>query len=637
MFFASVIVKLFIIEKNCDLHENDRDNTTKIQRKRIAALRGNIYSGDGYLLATSTSKYDIRMDVSVVREDLFSQKVRELSDSLSAFFGKNYKYYLDRLLKAKKENNRYLFIAKNISHSEFLRIKDFPIFRHGRYSGGFIYSCKITRENPLGDIASRTIGHVNNKIGIEGWFDFILRGKDGSRLKQKIFGGNWKPLNDDDKIEPDNGEDIHLTINTGIQDIAHYELLKSLKKFKADHGCVVVMEVKTGNVLAISNLGKDESSGLYQENKNYAVWESVEPGSTFKLASVMIGLEDGTMSISDKVNTDGKLSIYGNVIEDMHSWGVLGLQEIFEKSSNVGVAKLVYDKYKDRPLDFINRLYKMNLGQKLDLSIKGEGIPLIPTPKGREWSAITLAWMAFGYGIRLTPIHVLAFYNAVANDGVMLKPRFVLETRERGITKKVFPVEVINPILCSKSTLDKVKKMLEGVVLRGTAKEIYDSKLPMAGKTGTTQLEYWKGREKMGYISSFVGYFPADKPLYSCIVVINKPDKKINYYGSTVAAPVFRNIAQKIFSSIPSVLEAEELDLNKLKDKIRDNDNLSSLKKNKIPDMYGVSLERALPELEKKGLKVKVKGMGILVDQHPKPGTSFKEGSVLILKFSQDI
>ena len=609
-----------------------------IKTFEIAANRGNVYTSDGSLLATSVSKFDIRMDPISVSDENFENGIKDLSRSLSKMLGKSSGYYENYIRKAKKSKNRYLFITRNLSYNEYQRIKKFPIFKLGTYRGGFIVEQRTVREHPIGRIAERAVGYddYRGRVGIEGSFYEFLRGKNGKRLKQKIAKGQWKPLNDNNEIEPIDGKDIITTIDLNIQDIAHHALLEQLEKFSADHGSVVVMETKTGAIKAISNLGRT-SKGTYYEQRNYAVYESHEPGSTFKLMSMVVALEDKVIDTSTVIDTEkGVISFYKRKVRDSHhgGYGKISAARVFEVSSNVGIVKIVNENYKDNPNKFIEGLNKMNIGEKIGLPIKGEGNPIIPNPNDKKsWNGLSLPWMAYGYGVSFTPLQTLTFYNAIANDGEMVKPRFVKEIRTQSNVITKFEKEVINPKICSQQTIDYVKVMMTNVVKQGTAENIYDKNFSMAGKTGTCQTDYWKGETQ--YISSFVGYFPADEPKYSCIVVIHKPDKKIGYYGNIVAAPVFKKIARKIYSETPTQNEvkfqSEYVLLNKT---FNSYDKKASTSYKKVPNVKNMPGMDAISLLENLGFKVNFNGIGKVKSQSIKPGEALQKGEIISLDLS---
>lgn len=605
---------------------------------KIAANRGSVYTSDGSLLATSVSKFDVRMDAVTVSDEDFENGIKGLSKSLSQMLGKSPGYYENKIRKARANKNRYLFITRNLSYNDYQELKKYPIFKLGTYRGGFIVEQRTVREHPIGKIAERAVGYddYRGRVGIEGSFYEFLRGKKGQRLKQKIAKGQWKPLNDNNEIEPIDGKDIITTIDLNIQDVAHHALLAQLEKFNADHGSVVVMETKTGEIKAISNLGRT-SKGTYFEQRNYAIYESHEPGSTFKLMSMVVALEDKVIDTSQIVDTEkGVIKFHGRSVRDSHEggYGKISVARVFEVSSNVGIVKIINEHYEKDPNKFIEGLKRMNVGKKLGLPIKGEGKPIIPDPKNKKtWNGLSLPWMAYGYGVSFTPLQTLTFYNAIANNGEMIKPRFVKEIRTQSNVITKFEKEVINPKICSDETIDKVKDMMLNVVKRGTADNIYDENFSMAGKTGTCQTEYWTGNTQ--YISSFVGYFPADKPKYSCIVVIHKPEKKIGYYGNIVAAPVFKQIARKIYTNTPVQDEvqftSELVNMNRSYDNYYKKVNASHKTVPNVKNMPGMD---AISLLENLGFKVNFKGIGKVKSQSIKPGSELKKGKTIILELS---
>ena len=638
LFAFAIGYKLFQIEfVDGDAYRKLAEQGT-VKTFEIAANRGNVYTADGSLLATSVSKFDIRMDAVAISDKNFEKGIKGLSKSLSKMLGKTAGYYENKIRKARANKNRYLFITRNLSYNEYQVLKKFPIFKLGTYKGGFIVEQRTVREHPIGKIAERAVGYddYRGKVGIEGSFYEFLRGKNGKRLKQKIAKGQWKPLNDNNEIEPIDGRDIITTIDLNIQDVAHHALLGQLEKFEAEHGSVVVMETKTGEIKAISNLGRT-SKGTYYEQRNYAIYETFEPGSTFKLMGLVVALEDKVIDTSTIVDTEkGVIYFHGKRVKDSHhgGYGKISAARVFEVSSNVGVVKIINNHYKDNPKKFVAGLKRMNIDQKIGLPLKGEGTPYIPDPNDKmKWNGLSLPWMAYGYGVMLTPLQILTFYNAVANNGEMVKPRFVKEIRTQSNLITKFEKEVINPKICSQSTIDKVKEMMLNVVKRGTATNIYDENFSMAGKTGTGQTEYWTDHTK--YISSFVGYFPADEPKYSCIVVIHKPNKKLGYYGSVVAAPVFKQIANKIYSATPlhesvefsSELASLEHDFNGYFKKVNKNYKQVPNVKN-MPGMDAISL------LENLGFIVSFNGIGKVRSQSIQPGEQLKKGTLIILNLS---
>ncbi len=651
LFFVVIVFRVF----NLQYVEGDKyrklslEKTTK--NDTIFANRGNVYAADGNLLATSMSKFTIRMDVVAVNSEVFEKNIRSLSESLSKLLGKSTKHYQQKLREAKKRKNRYLLIARNVGYNDYVKMKNFPIFKLGVYKGGFIAEQKTVRVHPIGKIAERTIGYDNHRggAGIEGAFAEYMQGENGWRLKQRIAKGQWKPINDVNEKEPIDGSDVITTIDVNIQDITHHALLRQLEYFEADHGCAVVMEVETGEIKAISNLGRT-SKGKYYEKRNYAVWESHEPGSTFKLASLMVALEDKVADTSDVVDCEkGKIFINNRKVEDSRrgGYGKISLARVFEVSSNVGIVKTIQKHYDKNPKKFTDKIKSFGLDQLTGVKIKGEGEPYIPNSSEKNWSPISLEWMAWGYGVHLTALQTLAFYNAVANDGKLVKPYFVKELRVGGKVEKSFKTEVLKERIASQATLNKVRKVMENVVKKGTADNVYSPNFSMAGKTGTAKKWIPKHKDENGktiyghysnkkYVASFAGFFPAENPKYSCIVVVHSPKKEKGYYGATVAAPVFKEIAQKIYTTNPidNQLVSDKIEYANL-DKNYQN-YYQKLRKYKtiMPKVLGMSGMDAIALLENMGLKVKFSGMGKVTEQSINNGVKVKKGATVYLKLS---
>lgn len=612
-----------------------------IKNDTIFANRGNVYASDGNLLATSMSKYTIRMDVVAVNSSLFEKNIKALSKELSKMLGKPASHYQKKLRNAKKRKNRYLLIARNVGYNDYVKMKGFPIFKEGVYKGGFIAEHKTVRAHPIGKVAERTVGYDDHRggAGIEGAFADYMKGENGWRLKQKIAKGQWKPINDVNEKEPIDGRDIITTIDVNIQDVTHYALLRQMEKFEAEHGCAVVMETSTGEIKAIANLGRT-SKGTYYEKRNYAVWESHEPGSTFKLASLMAALEDRVADTSTVVDTGkGRIFIHGKKVEDSHrgGYGKISLARVFEVSSNVGFVKVIRKHYDRNPKKFTDKMHDFGLDAQTGVKIKGEGKPYIPLPSDKKrWNKISLEWMAWGYGVSLTPLQILTFYNAVANDGEMVKPRFIKELRVGDKVEKRFEKVVLKEKIASQTTINKVRKVMENVVKKGTADNIYSPNFSMAGKTGTAKKVVNGAYSNKNYVASFVGFFPADIPKYSCIVVIHNPKKEKGYYGATVAAPVFKEIAQKIYTTTPinNQLVTDAVSIAKVDKDYKK--YYSNLRKNttKMPNLKGMSGMDAVSLLENLGVRVQFLGTGKVVSQSLEKGTVIKKGSTVILKLS---
>ena len=615
----------------------------------IPANRGNIYSLNGNLLATSVPKYDIRIDLVTSTTQNFEMFLGGLCDSLSNFNKSSKSELQKQLRKARENKNRYFLLASNLDYSDYLRFRSFPLLKLGSFRGGLIVEQKTKRDYPLGGIAQRSIGYERvdtqgyiTRVGIDGAFgEKYLRGVNGKRLKQSIGKGQWKPIDDFNQTEPKDGYDVYTTIDVNIQDIAHHALLEQLEIYKADHGSVVVMETKTGEIRAISNLGRN-LEGNYYERLNYAIGESHEPGSTFKLMALAVALEDQKIDTTSIVDTkDGVLSFYGNKVRDSKKggYGKISVAEAFEVSSNTGVVSAVYEAYKKNPSLFVDGLYRMNLRDSLGLALVGEGKSIIPDPriKNNRWSGIALQWMAYGYGVSFTPLQTLTFYNAIANDGKMVKPRFLKEVKAIDQSVEVFETEVINAQICKPATVKKLQALLKNVVEKphGTAHGLYSENFSMAGKTGTCQKNY-SSKDQLNYISTFSGYFPADSPKYSCIVVIHEPDKNVGYYGADVSGPVFKKIAQKIYTDAPSMDFIDNINQTSeaVENQFRAYYKLAQAATNIMPDLKGMPAMDAIAILENMGLKVTTIGHGIVEKQSLVSGQKVKPNTNIVLELS---
>ncbi|MDR1866185.1 MAG: transpeptidase family protein [Bacteroidales bacterium] len=657
----------------------------------IEPTRGDILATDGRILATSVPSYEIRMDTRVpgLTDAIFNAGIDSLSLCLSKLPGKKpasvYKREITNARKRGNAGDRYLLLASKVNYNDLKLIKKFPIFRLGQHTGGLITVSENDRKLPHEGLARRTIGYLTkepngNFPGLEGAYDVYLRGERGVGMKQKLSGGTLMPVKGADSVEPKDGGDVVSTIDVNIQDVAETSLHKRLIHHNAHHGSVVVMEVATGEVKAIVNLGKNEN-GSYSERYNYALGEAVEPGSTFKLMTYMVALEDGYIQLTDSVNNgSGKVKYYDKLVTDdnrQSTMGWLTVEEAFALSSNVSITKIINKYYRDKQKQFIDRLYSMNLNQKLGLELSGESEPDIKYPGSKLWSGVSLTQMAYGYEVLLAPIHTLTFYNAVANNGRMVKPQFVKEFRRRGSVERKKETEIVKSSISSAATIRKVKKMMEAVVEYGTAKHIKTDLYPIAGKTGTAQIANGKFgfRDKKHY-ASFVGYFPADRPKYSCIVTVYAPTLN-GTGGGTVAAPVFREIADKIYAADPDMNEPlrpekedapadipyaksgfyKDLSLvfKELKIPVRkeapkaDNAEWVSVTsgderievKNRnvyqhlVPNVVDMGLKDALFLLEQRGMQVAVRGRGRIISQSIAPGSEIARNRSIVLEMSQ--
>jgi len=680
LLFAFIIIGRVLYLQVVEHKKWAKANTISKKEVVVKPDRGNILAEDKRILATSIPYYEVRMDLKCPALDkVFNKEIDSLSICLASLFkDKSALRYKNELVSARYKGDRYHLINRKVDFIQLKKLKTFPIFRRGKNRGGIIIIQKSSRVQPFVNLASRTIGYerINGtKVGIEGAYNTVLKGKEGLVAVQRIPGGYWMPINDGNKIEPKDGNDIITTIDVNIQDVAHQALDTQLRRHNARHGIAILMEVKTGNIKAIVNL-KRNSQGKYSEQYNFAIGERTEPGSTFKLPVLMVALEDGYIDLNDSIDTgNGKVRYHDFLVQDSHKggYGKITVQRVFEVSSNVGVSKIITKYYTGNEDRFVKGLKRMGLTEKLGIDIKGERPPYVKFPGDTLWSGISLPQMAYGYEVEQTPLQILTFYNAVANNGKMMKPRFVKAIANHGEIIKEFKPVVLNPSICSKATIAKAKKMLEGVVERGTATNLKNLNYKIAGKTGTAQIanaKYgYKYKSRVSYQASFVGYFPADNPVYSCIVVVNAPSSGV-YYGNLVAGQVFKEIADKIYSTQINLHTNNELiaENNKKTAPYTRNGNKEELeevlndlnivyedigvtsdwvatekrdtsirlynryiKSNVVPNVKGMGAKDAVFILENLGLNVVLKGYGAVNNQSIEAGSPIKKGERIIL------
>lgn len=663
----------------------------KRPNRLILPGRGNIYSADGKLMATSVPRYymylDFRADGFAL--DTLLKGKRDNIDSLCYYLSRKlksrsagaYKDYIKRGLKGK--SRQFPLYEGKVSYSDLKEIRKFPFLRLSRYKSGFYVKQMVQRQKPFGTLASRTIGDIYGEIeggwatkgknGLELQYDTLLRGKPGLSSVRRV-GGSWTNVVE---MEPVDGMDIITTIDINIQDITEKSLVDKLKEIDAESGTAVVMEVETGEIKAITNMGRIRE-GVYGETKNHAVADETEPGSTFKVASMMVALEDGVVSPHDTVDTGNGIYMYKGARMTDHNanrggYHRISAEEAIWYSSNIGVAKVILKGYEKNPSKYVEGLYRIGLNRPLDLEIPGAGRAKIRHPKDTAtyWSKTTLPWMSFGYETQIPPVYTLAFYNAIANNGKMVRPVFTKAITHNGKVVQEFSTSVVNPAICSENTLAIIKDMLLGVVEKGTGKAVLSDAIRIAGKTGTAQISQGKAGYKAGGVShqvSFCGYFPADKPKYSCIVVIRRP--RIGYpSGGTMSGGVCKNIAEKIYAStfplipkelpvdtlmqkVPSVkggdaealqyvmdvldvdYEDSDVDGRWVATERRQEDVLMkdvSVKSGLVPNVVGMGAKDAVFLLESAGLKVNLGGIGRVVSQTIPPGRKIVKGQTITL------
>ena len=648
-----------------------------VKHQTIEPERGNILSKDGRLLVTSLPLFDVRMDLMASPKDKFVKNLDSLSLCLSRYInpGMSDRAYRDLLWRERQAGNRYLMIKDDVSYTQLEQIKSFPLFRMGMNKSGLIIVKKLRRERPYRMLASRTLGSVREgarPVGLEGYYDKILGGEKGSRLVQKVAKDIWVPVDDISDFEPKRGQDIVTHLDIDIQDVAEQALYKSIAHHDAIGGTAVVMEVKTGAIKAMANLSR--SGDDIGEYFNYAVAEATEPGSTFKLATMMSLFEDGFISPTDHVNIgNGNIELCGKSIKDAENHGIPNptLRQVFAMSSNVGVALTAQKYYANNAKKFTNRLRQFGLNKRCGIDLEGEPLPYIKQAYSQEqnWSCTSVPWMAHGYELTVTPLQMLTFYNAVANKGKMMEPQLVYQILEYSEPVKTIEPQVLDNKICSKATLDFAMDLLRSTSdSGGTARALKNPLYTIAGKTGTAVTNYFKGDVSEGkkYQATYIGFFPADDPVYSCIVTIYEP--KINgFYGASAALPVFKEIADYCISAkfiLPNEVAvtntivpnnqiraggyANDLrtilhysgvrfDNNCINEWAILNPDASRLELSgnnynsaTIPDVRGMGLRDALFILENKGVKVRLQGHGRVRQQSITPGTK-AEGQTIEL------
>ncbi|HLT08929.1 MAG TPA: penicillin-binding protein [Cyclobacteriaceae bacterium] len=656
-------------------------DNVNLQYREVKATRGNIYSADGSLLATSLPFYRVVLDPSIAKNDVYKAGIDSLAQLLADFYkDKSAASYKRMINDARLNGKQYLMInRKQIGYQQKLKMMEWPIFREGRMGGGVIFEKVDRRYRPFQSLAGRTVGFLNENeygVGIEYSFNEELQGRNGEALFQKIAGGSWKPVHDAQDVRPEDGYDIVTTLDVNIQDVAESALLRQLMNKDAEFGCVIVMEVATGHIKAIANLQKNKNGRGYGEYYNFAVGEQglTEPGSTFKLLSMLALLEEGGVSLNDSVDTgNGAYRFYDRVMRDVKhgGYGMMTVREAFEKSSNIGISRLVNEKFGSNPSKYMAHVEKTAMDKPIDFQIKGEGKPYFKTPGERHWYGTTLPWMSIGYELKVTPLQTLTLYNAVANNGKMVKPMIVQRISRGNVVEKEFKTEVLRRQIGSEKSIKALQSLLEGVVENGTARNIRNDNYKVAGKTGTAQ-KLEGGRYTRRYYTSFAGYFPADRPKYSAIVVIDSP-VGFNAYGGDVSAPVFKEIADRIY--------AQDLELNGGNKKPRGKERENELRKGipalqagivdelqmiynsfgvsnhyqgeekwvrskvvnqsiswtpnqvesikTVPDVVGMTLRDALYVLENKNLRVQYSGKGRVKHQSIAPGTEAPENGFI--------
>ncbi len=674
---VAIIIKAALIQVKEGPRLRQMSNNMHTRTTNLAAERGNIYTEDGALLCSSIPQFDVHIDFSVIPADIFKDNLDSLSQCMASLFrDATPAQYKKELSEAYKKQARYYSLRKNLPYYQYQALRSFPIFNRGKRRGGFIEDPRIKRINPYGMLAYRTIGlwrENSQTIGMEATYDSVLNGENGTRVEQKQTGGVWVPV-DGAEVEPQNGKDLVTTLDVSIQDVAEHALKSVVEQYGCLYGTCIVMEVETGKIRALANLGR-QKDGTYWEDFNYAMIPT-EPGSTFKLATLIALLNDKYINVNDMVNAEGGAIRFGNrTMRDSHlGLGMLSIKEAFAHSSNAAMAKLAYQYYYKDPQKYIDHLKKLHLHQRTGIDLAGERSPLVKTPQSKSWSATTLPWMATGYEVLISPLHTAMIYNAVANNGRMMRPYLISEVREYGKTIKKFQPEVMEEAIGDSSTIRQLQACTREVAVSGTAKHIQGPFYHISGKTGTAQvadkgIKYTDGV----YQGSFVGYFPSEKPKYTVAVVIRTRPHSGAYYGGTIAAPVFRMVADKIFANnkgswqgpldsiarlnknIVPAKEATEHSysvllgaLGKKFESSRDGyitqlytdssrkivTQPGNVYAGQVPNVSGMGLKDAVYLLEKEGLQVQVLGKGKVQDQSITPGSRVAKGQTIILQLS---
>lgn len=690
VFAIAIAVRMFTIQ----IAEGDKWRKASIEIatsvRTVQPDRGHIYSDDGRLLATSVPEYEIRMDMRAdgLTNEVLKQGLDSLCMELSSLFGdRSATDYKRDLIDARARNERYHLVKRKVDYEEMMTLSRFPIYRMGKFKSGLIPVKHYERKQWFGRLGRRTIGDVPGDSGVYGTeksFEQYLHGTAGNRLERRLVGGAWMPIDDGEGQDPVAGSDIHTTIDINLQDVADAALEAQLKKNGAHHGCVVVMETKTGHIKAISNLTLVEDS-TYAEVENYAVGHATEPGSTFKTASLIVGMEDGLIKTTDLWDTHGgEVRFSGKLLPDAHKKpGIISIHRALVVSSNTVISQALFKAYNKQPEKFISGLRRMGFGAPLGVRIPGEGMPILYGPDNKKrWSKISLPWNSVGYGLTVTPLQTLAFYNAIANNGRMMQPLFVTSVSRSGKETERFEPVVLNEKIASDATLASIRKMLEGVVDTGTATNLRTAHFNIAGKTGTAQVAEngtYRGEGGVKYQASFVGYFPAEAPRYTCIVVVSSPSQK-GYYGNVVAGPIFREIADKLYGNRLDMQDAKQLALiDSLREKglartpvtfagssrdllaaaqglnvpmkvtgdgewvstqagdstvVITQRNIPGDQLGMVPNVMGMGLKDALYILENRGLKVHIIGSGMVKRQSLSPGSRCFQGSSITLELT---
>ncbi|MFT4523065.1 MAG: cell division protein FtsI (penicillin-binding protein 3) [Bacteroidia bacterium] len=645
-----------------------------VMYKKVPAIRGSVYADNGSLLATSIPIYQVSIDFKVIHKlhrDSFNRCRPEIAENLASTLQNHNTLYFDSLLKdGFAKRLQYVTVSRNASYLQVRQLGALPIFKSGRYKGGIMLEERTIRKKPYDELLARTIGYVNENwvgAGIEASFNTELKGVDGKMLVRKISGG-YKPIDDEVSIKPSNGKDIYTTININLQDIVNEALIEGVRTHGAEYGTAILLDVKTGQIKALANI--NQTSKGYIESFNHAIGTKYEPGSTIKLLSTMAILEETDIKPEDSINIySGSYQFFGkDLITDHggHNPVKRTLRDVFVQSSNVGISTTIYNSFKSNPEKYVNYFDKLHLTQPLKTGIKGEAIPHLTRPGNPDWSGMSLPSLSIGYAFSTSALHMAMLYNAVANDGVMMQPYLIESVGYLGKIEEQYEPIILNKKICSDRTLEHLQSFMLGVVDEGTAKLLSDLPFRVAGKTGTSKVVGPNGYIAGQYYSSFAGYFPAEAPKYTLLVMIAKA-KTGGYAGGTVAAPVFKEIARKVYASVlkkrvyandtiqlPQLFSGrwknvkrslKHLDINfssggmQAENLVQMHPQNGELFPSKIaltagamPNLIGLSARDALFEMENRGYKVKLSGYGKIVEQSPEPGVALRPGRTVYIR-----
>lgn len=631
--FVMFLARIVILQ-NTNVQEIKDDYINKNYREAtLKAARGNLFASDGSILATTVMRYDIYLDFKTMKDTVYSNNIGALTDSLSKMFGKSRGEFRQKFDEQKKKKNQYYTLVKGLDFDQYDRIRKFPIFKRGKNKGGFIVDRNYKRELATSEIGAGTIGMDNGELksGLEGAFSKYLTGTDGKRLEQRINSSQWKPIDFWKVQEPVDGEDVYTTLDLRIQDIAHSALEKQMVNFEAKHGTVIVMEVETGKVRALVNLRRTDS-GDYEDSYNYALKDNIEPGSTFKTISLLAAMDDGFIDENTTVNVGNGVWVYAKQrISDGHGGGTYDISDVLAKSSNVGTSKLITKYYAEKPQIFLDHLKRWKLFDKMDIELPGITKPKIVTPQNKRWNAATLASISYGYSSNINLLQLTTFYNGVANGGKMLKPLFIDKIMKDGKVMYSAKPEVMVNKMASEKAIKMMTSALTKAVEKGTGRSIFTPNLKMAGKTGTARFEYWLPGP-MKYRASFAGFYPADAPKYTCYVMISEPNTAKGFYGGSVSAPVFKEIAGKTFLKTPQNIEKEMLVDKKVNlSKMVEPNVKVAVNDKQMPNVVGLIGKNVIPQLENLGYRVDYKGVGRIKEQFPLEGTTISKNQRIYL------